>query len=87
MVEERLSKHKLSERNQKRREMLAVFLYYVAKLTLSGVGIGGLSPLLTGDEMNAYNYIFILLGVAVTCGLAFTANNSILKPDVKLNNN
>ena len=65
MVEERLSKNKLSERNQKRREMLAGFLYDVAKLTLSGVGIGGLSPLLTGDEMNAYNYIFMLLAIIV----------------------
>lgn len=81
--EERLSKNKLSERNQKRREMLAGFLYDLAKLTFSGVGIGGLSPLLTGDEMNIYNYLFMLLGLAVTCGLASIAN-AILKPNVKL---
>lgn len=80
--EERLSKNKLSERNQKRREMLAGFLYDLAKLTFSGVGIGGLSPLVTGDELSVNNYLFMFLGVAVTGGLAYIAN-SIMKPNVK----
>lgn len=53
--EERLSKNKYSERKQKQREMLAAFLYDVAKLSISGVGIGGFSPLVTGNEMNVKN--------------------------------
>ena len=63
--------------------MLAGFLYDLAKLTFSGVGIGGLSPLVTGDELNIGNYLFMLLGVVVTGGLASIAN-IILKPNVKL---
>ena len=80
--EERLSKNKYSERKQKQREMLAVFLYDVAKLTISGTGIGGLSPLITGDEMNVYNYIFMFLGAVVSFIFASMANN-ILNPKLK----
>lgn len=83
MVEERLSKSKLSERKQKQREMLAAFLYDVAKLSISGVGIGGFSPLITGDEMNVYNYLCLSCGLVVTFLFAFEANR-ILKPNVKL---
>ena len=54
-MEEQLSKNKLFERNQKRRELLATYLYDVSKLIISGVGIGGLSPLVTGDTMSIYN--------------------------------
>ena len=62
--------------------MLTGFLYDLAKLTFSGVGIGGLSPLVTGDDMSISNYLFMLLGFVVTCGLASIAN-AILKPNVK----
>ncbi len=81
--EERLSKNKMSERKQKQREMLAAFLYDVAKLSISGVGIGGLSPLVTGDDMNVYNYTCIVGGLLVSLGFAMAANN-ILKPSVKI---
>ena len=80
--EERLSKNKISERKQKQREMLAAFLYDVAKLCITGVGIGGLSPLVTGGEMNVYNYLCIFGGSIVTLMFAYMANN-ILKPNVK----
>lgn len=80
--EERLSKTKYSERKQKQREMLAAFLYDVAKLSISGVGIGGLSPLITGDEMNVYNYLCIFGGSFVTLLFAYMANKT-LKPSVK----
>lgn len=80
--EERLSKNKISERKQKQREMLAAFLYDVAKLSISGVGIGGFSPLVTGNEMNVYNYTCVIGGLLVTLVFAYMANN-ILKPNVK----
>jgi len=80
--EERLSKNKYSERKQKQREMLAAFLYDVAKLSISGVGIGGFSPLVTGDEMNVYNYTCVIGGLIATALFVYMAN-SILKPNVK----
>lgn len=80
--EERLSKNKYSERKQKQRETLAAFLYDVAKLSISGVGIGGLSPLVTGDDMNVYNYLCIIGGSIATVLFAYMANN-ILKPNIK----
>ena len=80
--EERLSRNKYSERKQKQREMLAAFLYDVAKLSISGAGIGGLSPLITGDEMNVYNYIFMFMGSLVSFIFAFMANK-ILNPKLK----
>ncbi len=80
--EERLSKNKYSERKQKQREMLSTFLYDVAKLSISGVGIGGLSPLVTDDEMTVYNYIFLFLGSVVSFIFASMANK-ILNPKLK----
>lgn len=80
--EERLSKKIYSERKQKQREMLAAFLYDVAKLCISGVGIGGFSPLVTGNEMNIYNYTCVIGGLIATLIFVNIANN-ILKPNVK----
>lgn len=73
-MEEQLSKNKLFERNQKRRELLATYLYDVSKLIISGVGIGGLSPLVTGDTMSIYNYLCAIFGSAASIVFAYTAN-------------
>ena len=48
-MDENLSKNKISERKQKRREMLAGYFFDLSKLMCSGVVVGGLSPLFTGD--------------------------------------
>ena len=55
-MDENLSKNKISERKQKRREMLAGYFFDLSKLMCSGVVVGGLSPLFTGDEMGIFNY-------------------------------
>ena len=39
-----------------RRTLLATYLYGVSNLFISGTGIGGFSPLITGDEIGLYNY-------------------------------
>lgn len=38
-----------------RRTLLATYLYGVSNLFISGTGIGGFSPLITGDEIGLYN--------------------------------
>ena len=40
-MDENLSKNKISERNQKRREMLAGYFFDLSKLMCSGVVVGG----------------------------------------------
>lgn len=62
-MDENLSKNKISERKQKRREMLAGYFFDLSKLMCSGVVVGGLSPLFTGDEMGIFNYLCISFGI------------------------
>lgn len=46
-----------------RRTLLATYLYGVSNLFISGTGIGGFSPLITGDNIGLYNVLFIVFGV------------------------
>ena len=46
------------EQERDRRGKLSDYLYGVSKLFVSGVGIGGLSPLITGQEMGL-NTMFV----------------------------
>lgn len=65
-----------------RRTLLATYLYGVSNLFISGTGIGGFSPLITGDEIGVYNVLFIALGTIASCAFAYFANNVM-----KYNNN
>lgn len=47
---------KLSKEHD-RRTGLSHYLYGVSNLVLSGTGIGGLSPLVTGGEIAVFNYL------------------------------
>lgn len=47
---------KLSKEHD-RRSGLSHYLYGVSTLFLSGVGIGGLSPLVTNQELNIYYFV------------------------------
>lgn len=81
-MEEKLSKAMVSERNQKRRELLSGYYFDISKLMCGGVVIGGLSPLFTGGDMGVYNYLSILFGGLATILFAYFANE-ILKVELK----
>lgn len=81
-MDENLSKNKISERNQKRREMLAGYFFDLSKLMCSGVVVGGLSPLFTGDEMGIFNYLCIGFGCTATVLFAYFGKE-ILKVKLK----
>ena len=68
-----------TQRGSKSREKC---LLLSSILSISGVGIGGFSPLVTGDEMNVYNYTCVIGGLIATALFVYMAN-SILKPNVK----
>ena len=57
-----------------RRTLLATYLYGVSNLFISGTGIGGFSPLVTGDGIGLYNVLFIVFGVIASCAFAYFAN-------------
>lgn len=82
-MEENLSKNKISERNQKRREILAGYFFDLSKLMCSGVVVGGLSPLFTGDDMGLFNYLCIGFGSLATVLFAYFGNE-ILKVKLKI---
>lgn len=48
----------------------------------SGVVVGGLSPLFTGDEMGIFNYLCISFGFTATVLFAYFSNE-ILKVKLK----
>lgn len=75
-MDENLSKNKISERNQKRN--FSWLFLDLSKLMCSGVVVGGLSPLFTGDEMGIFNYLCISFGFTATVLLAYFGNE-ILK--------
>lgn len=84
MIEERISQAVWSDRNRKRRELLASYFFDLSKLMCGGVVIGGLSPLFTSGEMGVYNYLCILFGGIATVLFAYFANE-ILKVELKKN--
>ena len=43
-------------------------------LIITGVGIGGFSPLITNQEMNIYNYLSVTFGIAGVVVFAYCAN-------------
>ena len=81
-MDENLSKNKISERNQKRREMLAGYFFDLSKLMCSGVVVGGLSPLFTGDEMGIFFFFCISFGITAMVLFAYFGND-ILKVKLK----
>ena len=82
MVTEVNSKNQLATRNFKRNEMLADYFFGLSKIIASGVVIGGLSPLFTGNEMKTTNYACIVFGGAAAVVFAFIANQ-LLKVELK----
>lgn len=78
MVTEVNSKNQLVERNFKRNEMLAEYFFGLSKMVCSGIGIGALSPLFTGEAMGVTNYV--CMGCAVIAAACFAyAGNYLLK--------
>ena len=65
MVTEVNSKNQLVERNFKRNEMLAEYFFGLSKMVCSGIGIGALSPLFTGEAMGVTN--IVCMGCAFGC--------------------
>ena len=57
-----------------RRTGLSHYLYGVSNLVLSGTGIGGLSPLVTGEEIAVFNYLCLVLGIVSAFIFAYSAN-------------
>ena len=57
-----------------RRSKLSDYLYGVSNLLISGVGIGGLSPLITGKDMATGNYVCAAIGTLATVVFAYCAN-------------
>ena len=67
-----------------RRTLLANYLYGVSNLLLSGTGIGGFSPLVTGDAIGVYNILFLALGIIAALGCAYCANRVMKYNDSKM---
>ena len=65
---------KLSKEHD-RRSGLSHYLYGASNLFISGTGIGGLSPMITGDEMGVFNYVCIIAGSLSAISFALFANN------------
>lgn len=57
-----------------RRSELSHYLYGVSNLFISGTGIGGLTPFVTGTEMGVNNVICLVLGSITAFGFAYCAN-------------
>lgn len=64
---------KLSKEHD-RRSGLSHNLYGVSNLFISGTGIGGLSPMITGDEMGVKNILCLVLGAIAAFVFAYSAN-------------
>ena len=82
MVTEINSKNQLNKRKFKRNEMLAEYFFGLSKLIVSGVGIGALSPLFTGETMEVVNLACIGFALITAVALGMIVNN-ILKVELK----
>lgn len=69
-----------------RRTLLSTYLYGVSNLFISGTGIGGFSPLVTGETIGIYNILFLVLGIASALFLAYSANRVMKYITIKNNN-
>lgn len=67
-----------------RRTLLSTYLYGVSNLFISGTGIGGFSPLVTGETIGIYNILFLVLGIASALFLAYSANRVMKYNDKKI---
>ena len=82
MVTEVNSKNQLVERNFKRNEMLAEYFFGLSKMVCSGIGIGALSPLFTGEALGVTN--IVCMGCAVIAAACLTLfANMLLKVELK----
>ena len=82
MVTEVNSKNQLVERNFKRNEMLAEYFFGLSKMVCSGIGIGALSPLFTGEAMGVTNIVCMGCAVIAAACLALFVN-MLLKVELK----
>ena len=68
----------LRERNYRYRETLSKLFIDIAKIVLTGVVIGGKSPIFTGSSVGV-NYIVIVIGIMISVMSAWLGCR-ILKP-------
>lgn len=61
------------ERNRTRRSQLAGYFFDVSKLAFAGLGLGGLSPIVTG-ETGVLNWVSVVVGLLVMVTFAVLAN-------------
>lgn len=75
---------KLSKEHD-RRSGLSHYLYGVSNLFISGTGIGGLSPIITGDEMGVNNILSLVLGAIAAFVFAYSANRVMKYNEIRNN--
>ena len=68
-----------------RRSGLSHYLYGVSNLFISGTGIGGLSPIITGDEMGVNNILCLVLGAIAAFVFAYSANRVMKYNEIRNN--
>ena len=69
-----VSQKTTDDRETDRRKLLAGYLYDCSKMMYGSVAVGGLSPLLTGDPLQAVHQVCLVSGVACGASLAYLAN-------------
>lgn len=74
MKKNMVSQKTTDDRETDRRKLLAGYLYDCSKMMYGSVAVGGLSPLLTGDPLQAVHQVCLVSGVACGASLAYLAN-------------
>lgn len=69
-----VSQKTTDDRETDRRKLLAGYLYDCSKMMYGSVAVGGLSPLLTGDPLQAVHQVCLVSGVVCGASLAYLAN-------------